>query len=267
MDREVERWHRELNVDGNAERVDPELEEPEAQPSQGLKRVDMPTPQEVRDHERTHLPFRSWCKHCVFGRAKNEPHRKVDNEDHRMPKLSWDYFYMSEKKRDGEKRPAVVIGEGLPMVVCKDSFSKGILAFAVPEKGVNKYAVSRGSLDTDRVFGYSRVIFKSDQEPALETLLDGIQQTTNRDQISRENSPVGESESNGDIENAVAKVQGMFRTLRSNLEANYGHKIPSDHPILTWMVRYASLLMFWYEKGSDGRTPHFRVKGKSSERS
>ena len=57
-----------------------------------------------------------------------------------------------------EKRPAVVIGDGLPMVVCKDSFSKGVLAFAVPEKGVNKYAVSRGSLDTDKVFGYSRHI-------------------------------------------------------------------------------------------------------------
>ena len=82
VDRDVARWHREVQLDGEAERAIPKLEEPEAQPSEGLKRVDMPTPQEVRDHERTHLPFRSWCKHCVFGRAKNEPHRKVDKEDH-----------------------------------------------------------------------------------------------------------------------------------------------------------------------------------------
>ena len=82
------------------------------------------------------------------------------------------------------------------------------------------------------------------------------------DQITCENSPVGESESDGDVENAASKVQGMFRTIRSNLEANYGQKIPTDHPILAWMVRHVSLLMFWFEKGSDGRTPHFRVKGK-----
>ena len=71
VNREVERWHRELE-NGNGVEDGNVLEEPEAQPSQGLRRVDMPTPQEVKDHERTHLPFRSWCKHCVFGRAKNE---------------------------------------------------------------------------------------------------------------------------------------------------------------------------------------------------
>ena len=28
-----------------------------------------PTRAEVYGHEVTHLPYRSWCKHCVFGRG------------------------------------------------------------------------------------------------------------------------------------------------------------------------------------------------------
>ena len=29
-----------------------------------------PTQQERAEHELTHMPFRSWCRHCVRGRAK-----------------------------------------------------------------------------------------------------------------------------------------------------------------------------------------------------
>ena len=27
----------------------------------------LPSRQEVEDHEKTHLPYRSWCTHCVRG--------------------------------------------------------------------------------------------------------------------------------------------------------------------------------------------------------
>ena len=29
----------------------------------------MPAKQEKDEHERTHVPFRSWCEHCVRGQA------------------------------------------------------------------------------------------------------------------------------------------------------------------------------------------------------
>ena len=32
-----------------------------------------PTRAEVYEHEVTHLPFRSWCKHCVHGRGVSSP--------------------------------------------------------------------------------------------------------------------------------------------------------------------------------------------------
>ena len=45
------------------------------------------------------------------------------------------------EKGDKKQRPDVVSGEGLPIVFCKDSRSKGILAYFVPEKGVCEYGI------------------------------------------------------------------------------------------------------------------------------
>ena len=33
-----------------------------------------PTSEEREEHEKTHLPFRSWCRRCVRGRWKLAPH-------------------------------------------------------------------------------------------------------------------------------------------------------------------------------------------------
>ena len=34
-------------------------------------------------------------------------------------------------------------------------------------------------------------------------------------------SPVGESQSNGDVESAIKQIQGQFRTVRSHLQSKY----------------------------------------------
>ncbi len=30
----------------------------------------LPTEKEIEEHNTTHRPFRSWCKHCIWGRAE-----------------------------------------------------------------------------------------------------------------------------------------------------------------------------------------------------
>ena len=53
---------------------------------------------EERDaHEATHMPFRSWCRHCVRGRARNMQHHKGKEEEdkgNKIPRVSLDYFFM-----------------------------------------------------------------------------------------------------------------------------------------------------------------------------
>ena len=75
----------------------------EGKKTKGLPHGIKPSKKEVEEHERTHLPFRSWCEHCVNGKAKSHPHFKKDEEEIGIPTISWDYFYMKdEEEEDGE---------------------------------------------------------------------------------------------------------------------------------------------------------------------
>ena len=40
-----------------------------------------PTREEWERHKLTHVPFRSWCKQCVEGKAVNNPHKKSKDKD------------------------------------------------------------------------------------------------------------------------------------------------------------------------------------------
>ena len=52
-----------------------EDEAQEGRASKGQKLAREPTKVEREEHERTHCPYRSWCKHCAKPRARNSPHR------------------------------------------------------------------------------------------------------------------------------------------------------------------------------------------------
>ena len=39
--------------------------------TKGLPHGIKPSQKEVEEHERTHLPFRSWCEHCVKGKQNH----------------------------------------------------------------------------------------------------------------------------------------------------------------------------------------------------
>ena len=41
-------------------------------------------------NELTHVVFRSWCRHCVSGRAREDPHRRIATHDGRTPKATLD---------------------------------------------------------------------------------------------------------------------------------------------------------------------------------
>ena len=47
-----------------------------------LKAADpkLPCAEEVETHNLTHLPYRSWCPHCVRGKGKTMDHRKAGRE-------------------------------------------------------------------------------------------------------------------------------------------------------------------------------------------
>ena len=61
-----------------------------------LKMMDpkLPSQAEVEEHDLTHLPFRSWCRHCVRGRGRAADHRAQDRDDGLL-EFHVDYCFLS----------------------------------------------------------------------------------------------------------------------------------------------------------------------------
>lgn len=111
-----------------------------------------------------------------------------------------------EQALDEDKNPIVVYracgGEDDP---------NWVGAHAVPKKGADHYAAQRFANDL-KWMGYGRIFWKSDQEPSIIALRDRVKEycgaavtgmCPEKMGIGNEESPVGESRSNGEVENAV----------------------------------------------------------------
>ena len=94
----------EADVDVDHEEADPDVEaEEEHRPAQGLRDPGQPTPAERAEHNLTHIPYRPWCKHCVRGKAKGRPSRRLRATDAESicPRIRFDYCMISDRSESG----------------------------------------------------------------------------------------------------------------------------------------------------------------------
>jgi hypothetical protein len=144
-----------------------------------------------------------------------------------------------------------------------------MMSSAVPSK-------STGTFIANRVVSFMReiglehvdVIAKSDQEPAITAILrevGRVRAATSSGRYIVEQSPVASSQSNGIVERAILSVQQQVRVLKCALETRWCIDIPSKHPVMPWLVEYASYLLNRFEVSRDGRTSYERCKSKPSK--
>ena len=220
-----------------------------------------PSKQEIEEHMATHMPFRSWCPFCVAGKAVSSGHHHKPEGPGLVPVISIDYAFMGKGQVNEEGvEEGGEEGSQNPLIVLEDDTTKAVMAHMVPRKGADEHAVMRIVQDIKNL-GYKKVIFKSDQEPAILALKEEVRRMLSQDVIM-EASPVGESQSNGREENAVRRVKGQLRTIKEGLDYRYGARIPASHPVLSWIPRQAAATLTRYSVGKDGRTPYQRWKGK-----
>ena len=125
----------------------------------------------------------------------------------------------------------------------------------VPKKGVDAHAVKMMGREI-KLSGYSKMILKSDQEPAIRELIEAVKrERSEMIEIQCEESPVGEHKSNKEVESAIQHIQAQFRTMRLGLQSRYRSKIRRDHPIMAWLIMHAAFLRNVCMIGEDGRTP------------
>ena len=113
--------------------------------------------------------------------------------------------------------------------------------------------------------GHRRMVVKSDQEPAILKLIEATVRERHQD-ITTEQSPVGEHASNGIAERAVQAIQGQARTFKLALEARTGKSIGESSDVLPWLIRHAAMTLNIGQRGEDGRSAWERVKGRAYNR-
>lgn len=247
-------------TESEAEREDEEDEEEHGERKPMWKSSPKePTKEEKEDHNKTHLPFRNWCRHCIMGRGKEEACKKQDFQEIGVPEVHMDFMFMGEEGAGAKT---------LVFLVARERTSRATFATVAPRKSSGEWLAKR-VLAWMREIGceVGPVTVKSDNEPALLALIDHLARLRAAKGASRmmvENSPVFSSKSNGIVERAVQSVQGLIRTLRSSVEDKWSVKLPTDHAIWPWLAEYAGYLLTRAEVGKDGRTAYERLKGKKA---
>ena len=118
-----------------------------------IPKVSTPSKAEIEEHEKTHLPFRTWCKSCVKGRGVASPHCKVGQNDPKAPGIEIDYCFPRA---------------GITILGVRDNQSGATASIWVPKKGGTISWIAEHLTNMiDYEWGRSKIISKSDGEPAI----------------------------------------------------------------------------------------------------
>ena len=108
-------------------------------------------------------------------------------------------------------------------LVSEDLATGGIRAHLVSAKGNGDPWIAGKIKDVIEDFGYGGALvrIKSDQEPAIVDIQRAVIAKRGNVFTILVNSPVGDSQSNGRVENAIKKVRNMVKTILSSLESRW----------------------------------------------
>lgn len=181
-----------------------------------------------------------------------------------MPRVSMDYFFMGQ---EGERATEH------PMILMHDEATGNQYMRAVNKKGLGDGTelewLIKDMHEELKSWGHTggaggRLILKSDGEPSIKAVRDALGRF-HGGQITPEQPPPGESQSNGRVEQAGKTIRGYVRVFKDMIEDKTGQKIPTGAIILQWLIRWAAMLHSRYSRGSDGRTAYERQRGRKCQ--
>ena len=136
-----------------------------------MKSENQPWSQEVQEHMKTHIPYSSWCAHCVRGRGRNVPRRSGGGRrgprDH--PHLLIDYGFLKANNPDEWAEPG-----SNPILTGAEAKYGLTLAMAVPGKGNAAPWIAKSVADWLDWLGSQTVTVKCENEPAILALAQEI---------------------------------------------------------------------------------------------
>lgn len=72
------------------------FQEEDTEPIKVAPSPEMPSQEEIEEHQLDHIPYRSWCRYCLEGHGREDAHTQAD-ERRCLPVISFDYLYMSRR--------------------------------------------------------------------------------------------------------------------------------------------------------------------------
>ena len=249
-----EREHDGRERGAQADVEDEEAQEEEAKVPKPARDPGAPTQAMIEAHAALHLPFRSWCPHCVAGRRDGAPHKRIDAEADQRPEVHLDYGFI---RRQGEEAQRTIL-------VIKERRTRAIVALMVSHKGIEDQSTIDRTLKAIKRLGLGNdMVVKVDNESPLKKLREMILEKLPPGAVPQEPA-ARESQSNGVIESGVKVVKGLLRVHLHALEAKLDGHIPSDHPIMSWMTEFVGDAITKGLVSADGKTGYERLYGKES---
>ena len=118
-----------------------------------------PSPKEVADHYRTHVPFRNWCPVCIKAKAKEAPHRRGKSKTKKgLPRFGLDYAALGEAQ---DERDCITV------LVQKDETTGSLFADKCSMKGPKDTWMVKRVLKNIESTGRQNIAAVTDGEPAL----------------------------------------------------------------------------------------------------
>ena len=213
-----------------------------------------PSKDEIEAHDASgHVPYRSWCPHCVRGRGVDSPHRTHDPGEMAVPQIGVDYGHLTSK--GDPDRPHFLVG--------RSNKSGDTYATGVPHKGPGEPWLVEEFIDWLDSLGYNKISIRCDKESSIGAWAKEVKRLRIEETII-EPAITGDPKTNGMAECAVKEVKGVMRSIIDHIESHCGDKLQSDDVIIMWIIKHAALMISRYKVGSDGMTPYERTKGKKA---
>ena len=213
----------------------------ETQPARGLPVPRQPSQHERKEHELTHLPFRTWCKKLVLLRKRDR--RIIRNSQ--IGEIAYNLILVSSPKATDRMQSLVVTDA-----------RTGCCAALLCETKHTTETLIRFVLSFIYETGRTRTPIQTDDEESTKAL---AKATSRRIGIPTFTSPGYSSGSLGHTERFIQTLWAQLRTLRTQMGDKYSKlQIPSTHPIVGWAIRLASWILTRYLRHADGKTSYER---------
>ena len=227
-----------------------------------------PSDEEVALHNLTHVPFKNWCPHCVACRSRGDSHQQ-GGESHAssggFPCVAFDLFYAKISgseyhfldKLDGDDREVLTV---LSVVDRSTGMVRGI---PLPSKGHEGLVhAAKEVISFVSYLGYQTIQVRSDNEPAMESLVTMVVQARSKvglRTIAKPSQPY-EHATNGAAEQAIQTLRDLATTLLEQVKTKSGIELSTSDDLVGWAYTHAGHLHNCFSV-TGGTTPHERAFG------